>query len=349
MAIAPGSYTVGPGKDYANWGAVQAALNGSVLTGDVTLMQDADIVAEPGGACTVGLAGHNLTLGNNIPHNGDPNAGYEIDFQTSSNLVMQITQANPDTGNGIIEIKDLKVISSGVLGFPGGIIVTTESGCRIHRILMLGTRSTYGSGSPGIKLYAHNSAAADIPMEIWNCEVNIPCDYGIDFSYGGAVSEATLQIENNTVHESGQHCYRSYDGTPATARNNVGFNAGVSVWQVAEMGAVLGLNNASDDSSAQDSNFKSGSSNNQTGIDEATEFESLTDTDANYLKVTNAGVCGAGGTTPGISGNTAGIRGNARASSIGADEFSAGGGGLGGSGSGGGISGAITAAMQAGY
>jgi hypothetical protein len=116
-----------------------------------------------------------------------------------------------------------------------------------------------------------------------------------------------------------------------------------------------GNNNASTNTSAN--NFGSGSGN-EVNINLANEFVSTAIGNPDFCKVRNdgGGECFDGGITPAITANTAGIRGTQRPQgngdvSIGSDELpTTGGGGGGGSGSGGGgISGAITAAMAAGY
>jgi hypothetical protein len=208
------------------------------------------------------------------------------------------------------------------------------------------------TGSPNAVGYRIDENASTVTLTTWHLWnlVGSNCSSKGFMSSFSSYNPASAVLENSTFFDcdDGLDCGGLVN---LTLRNVVSINNVDTDFSNINFN-VTGYNCASEDTSA---NQFSAGSGNVTGLTPANEMESFSISSSDYAKCKAGGTCEDGGTTPAIAGNTAGIRGNARPHgsdvSIGADEFPAAGpGGGGGSGSGGGgISGAITAAMAAGY
>jgi hypothetical protein len=339
------TWQIGTGGDYETWGAAITALpatldddydlvqiSDTVETGLSGILKEINMVSDGGGGF------YNLTFRNASPHQGNPLQGYKS-VCTDGNSIIYLKVSN----GGTFEVKDLQLRKEGTGGSGEAIVIQKTEAAGNDPVVLLHDiiASVNNTASSQCMNLACNSGNIN-PFYCWN----IVAEYGY---------ETTVLLNN------AGGCPFTLENITLVAAPVAGFDASNQVFTfrncvVAEDGVLANFHNvgnssghncAAADTSADD--FSSWTSP-YNSIVPATEFESLSIADANYAKVTNAGVCGAGGATPTIPGNTAGIRGNARSSSVGADEYAAPGGGGGGSGSGGGgISGAITAAMAAGY
>lgn len=347
-AVSTGSWTVGPAKDYATWNAAVADIID--LTGDLTFMQDASIASDGGaGAPSIDLNGFTLTCGNNSPHGGDPTVGYVTNITTNISNMIHIVQNGSDAGaDGMIEISDLNFrISVAVTEYKSCVEITARDELRIHDIIVYCAGASSGGGDvAGIWTSCAINTSGTSNQYIWNCEVagySSGTWNGIRASKAGYV--VNMVVENCTVHD----CVTGFDGGSSTAEfnNNLAFDCSTACYE--NIASAVGNNNADDDATGEDADWGTGA-NNQSSITVVNEIDSVDVTNTDYLKVLNTGVCWDGGIAPTIPENTVGIRGDGRYNvSIGADEFPGATAPGTGSGSGSGLSGAITAAMNAGY
>jgi hypothetical protein len=337
--------TVGGAGDYATWDAAMAALAAaSPLSDDWDFLQIADTVEIATTLWrTVDFNGYSVTLRNQSPHGGDPTVGYKC-TGTGTNITAIKLQIS---GAGSIEIKDLQMAFT-ASGVNAVAVMVTTSGpdVAIHDIIAT------NPGGQGWGVYAALPASSpSTDIFIWN----VIADGWARAMYLQISYVANWLIDNCTLVGGG---YTGLDLPGGSGSVGTIKNCAVSSITGGAQAFLTGINNASVDTRAQDSNWGTGSGN-EINITLANEFVSTTIGNTDYMKVRNdgGGVCFDGGATPSIGANTAGIRGDQRPQansdvSIGADEFpsapSPGGGGGSGSG-GGGISGAITAAMAAGY
>jgi len=305
---AVGNFTVGSGAgdDFATWALAYAAILN--LTGDLTYTQTT-ATNEVAQASTGNiLNGHSFTCNSQTPHNGDPTGGLITthSFNTHGfNMSME--------GPGTVNMYDLYL-----RGNAPAPVITSALNCsavgtgftfNFHDILLDGNGGAYRTG-----LFYLNDNTPN--YYFWNI-------FGWDADLRGVYMDsanASSIFENITIYDSGIGF--EITNEPVTIRNCAGVG---NTTDFSNIGAATGRNNASDDATAANGNWAVGTNNN-INIVAATEFESLLDNTANFLKVTNAGVCGVGGQAVGIAANTTGIRDNARPGadaliSIGADEL----------------------------
>jgi hypothetical protein len=346
--------TVGVGQDYATWNAAMAWLaTQSPLLDDYTFEQRAD-TSEPvvGGTHNIDLNGWSVVCQNQTPHGGDPTAGNKMLSSAPSAVGIYVTLSGPTSS--FFEIKDLNVqfthsscfairlVSSGA-GFPE---------LYVHDLILM---CTLASGY-GLQASLTGVPATGQNYHFWNISAE---------GFDGTIEMLTFRYNAMNRYEN---CFSKSSGCNGTTISSQAGGGGLVQNSVflgsktfGNQNLVIGKNNAADDTSVQDANWSSPgvlSTGNQVNINSANEFVSTVASSPDYGKVRDdgGGVCFDGGTTPSIATNTAGIRGTQRPQgngdvSIGSDELasppSPGGGGSGSGG--GGISGAITAAMAAGY
>lgn len=304
--VTSGSYTVGSGGDYATWNAAIADIGN--LTGNLTFTQISDVTETSASLLTETLGGFTLRFTSNTGHKGDPNKGWVTTWTIDNHMI----DFQP-SGGGTIEVDSLVVVASanktaGVFAFVFNANTVTSTG-NFHDNIIDGASKTNTRG------FAVNDA--DWTLNAWN-NVVTDCDIGY-----WSITASTYTIENNTILNSASTGF-SLSSNAGTYTNNVSVGAGSN--DFFNMTAATGNNNASSDTTAQNSNWTSGT-NNVVSVTAANEFISQASDDWNLGKLKSGGSLDSGGTTTAIAGNTTGIRGNARPTgtnvSIGADQFDA--------------------------
>ncbi len=311
MAVSSGTYTVGTAGNYATWAAAQADI-AATLTGNLTFNQISDTV-EPGtpSGGLIDLAGKTITFKSLSPHDGDPTAGYKAicTSSPSNRWVINMSIGTFAGGTGLLRIYDLNIQKDGTGG--GGLYVDALGpDVEVHDIIGDGTGSTGTGFSLDTEPFGRST------IEVWNCESE-----GFGSGFGIVLVNGLMTIENCTASNASTYGFNCGGAFAATFRNCVAFGAGNSDFAF-NLNAT-GRNNASEDTSAQDGNWSTGTGN-VTSITPASEFLSLSISDPDFVRVKEGGSCEASGTNPTLS--STGIRGNARPGpdalySIGADEF----------------------------
>lgn len=282
---------------------------GDTLTGAVNHIQISSTIETGIALITESLDGNAYAITSDNPHYGDPTAGYTVTGNVGGASIIELAMEGP--GNVVVEhLHLIKGTQDG--GWVSIFVRNVDAACSItvrNNLLNGDDRATFGillsDATPVISIYN-----------------NVIWDHGDGLKTSAA--NANNLIENNIAAS----CTKNYDlnGQSGAWTNNAGVTDITS--NFLNMGSATGNNNASDDATAGDGNWSSGS-NNQINITLANEFVSTTDTDADFFKAKNDGVCWDGGTAPTIAADTLGIRGNRRPGldglySIGADEFTEG-------------------------
>jgi hypothetical protein len=315
MAVAQGSFTVGTGADYASWDLAIADID-ATLTGDLTFTQIAAVPADGGTAAAkaVALAGFTLKLTSDTPHLGRPAAGHltSLTGAADSNHIIPLQV----TGTGKLEIEQLNLRRTGTPTASNSIDVETQGpDVDIHDCIAISS-ATAGT-TIGVKTVGGVGAGSGTDINVWNCAIS-------GFTTGGSLAagnSSVLTVENCTVWD----CATNIDAASSdgTFINNVAFDQTATA-DFANTGSATGTNNASEDATAGDGNWNTGTGNITT-IVPGTEFVSVLTSSADMVKVASGGSLDDGGTTTTITANTTGIRGNARPGdanySIGADEL----------------------------
>lgn len=309
-AVSTGSYTVGTAGDYATWALAVADM--ANLTGHLTFTQISPVTETATSNATELLGGFTLTYTSDMPHNGDPTGGHLINDGTIGATHLFVLGIE---GPGAAEIKNLYFKKTAnrtdLYSFIVTVGIATAFTSNFHDILM------DGAGYSGSGFYAVDATLAH---NVYNCVIwgfSIVSNFGIKFYY----AQAGDRVENCTVYNCDIGCYTGNHIMTVEncicASNNTDFSHTAV--------GTIGNNNASEDATAADASWASGS-NNQINITVANEFENTTDTDSDFLKLKSAGICHDGGKAPSIAGNDHGIRNNSRPHnvvdySIGADEY----------------------------
>lgn len=329
------SVTVGTAGTYADWAAFKTAIElASPLGDDWDVLQISSLASGDAAAITVNLNSYSLTIRSGSAPAGDPTAGYISTFTGAGAMGCVLT------GAGAFEVKDLNIRTDTGIAFS--LDVAGPSGT-IHD--MIGIASGEASA-----VFLLDMGAPASSVKTYNCVGQCPASGAtivFEFAFGSSYNATTYENCTSIGATSGF----DLGAAALPVKNCVAVNAAGACF--ANIGSAIGDGNAASDATATTGWF-GGSGTSFDNIVPATEFVSLNSALTTYAKVAVGGVCEDGGATPVIVGNTLGNRGNARPHdgtdvSIGADEFASMVLPGAGSGSGGGISGAITAAMNAGY
>jgi hypothetical protein len=310
------SRTVGSGGDHANWGAAIAYLVAqSPFADDYDFLQISDTVEGTQPTTYPNFNGHTVTIRNASPHGGDPTAGYKCTATINESACVRLRP----TGSGFIEVKDLNIQFNCGGGGPVGVYVSGGGPDQfVHDIIAVNEQLTgYGVYNEGY------GSTPSTDWITWNV-ITKGWDYGI---YASALYNNPMWINNCTA--LGSEIYGIYISAASAGvgrvQNCIAESTGPAFGPVTGQQYVIAENNASNDATADDGNWKAGSANNNTSIVLANELDSTDPTNADFAKVKAGGVCEAGGLAPLITQNTLGIRGNARphsgSYSIGADEY----------------------------
>ena len=304
-AISAGTYEFGTGKTYTNLTAAIADMSNQ--TGDLTLNQTANSIDTAQATWTENLAGYNFTITSASQHNGNPTAGYTIKHNING-IFLELDGEGP----GNVKMYGLNMIYTGTgLGYM--ILqqyTTTAFDWYLHDIIVDQTNSgasNYGRTCVGLSGTGLGEADdRSVHAYMWNLllhggsEADRPA---LDLK-ANAVTTAS-RFENITVWGNTGYGVRGNTNT-TLFRNIVSCNNGADDFLTVTN--VTAYNCASNDSPT----WKTGSSNNVTGINSANEFDSTSIISSLCMKVKSGGSCDDRGSAPDITENTVGIRGNTR-------------------------------------
>jgi len=313
MAVSSGSYTVGSSDDYATWALATADI--ANLTGDLTFTQRTAVTDTGGSSLTEDLGGFILKITSNASSKGDPTLGHLISVNHGSD------QFNlPMAGSGTLEISNLKFKRLVSIGAVYEIKIrawaaSTTPVIKIHDILF------DGNSKGGRAFYVNDNLSSNWDFRAWNCKGYGAHAYVFLTDVGGT---GTIKWDNMVAYGATNTGFYCGNVAILTVTNCVAAN--ITTSDFAFIVNAVGKNNASEDATAADANWGTGSGN-VTSIVAADEFESLVNTEEDFLNIKeDAPNIKDGGTTPAISDNTAGIEGNPRPQSggdfsIGANEY----------------------------
>lgn len=304
-AISSGTATTGSGGTYATWTASLADIDAGGLTGALRFVQVSALTQSAQAAGTESLNGYTLTLTSNNPHYGNQNAGWLTDvdigaasefnlgFEGAGTIIIEhlkLQSDNQDAGYGLLFVNDVET--------PYDIYVH-------HNIFDCNNEGTYGpyvqDADPVCYFYRNFSIG--------------PGAAGLYVNHGNASSI----YENNTAYGfAGAGEGIDATGEGGTFRNNLAAGNGTDF---ANIGSATGNYNSSDDATAADGSWSSGTGNIE-NITPGDELVSVTDTESRFLALKVASQLRDAGQTPGISANVLGMRGTdtLTAPDIGADE-----------------------------
>jgi len=281
-AVSSGSYTVGSGKDYSTWAtAVSDIAN---LTGNLTFTQETDLTATSEGFLTESLNGYDLTFTSDTPHNGDFSSGWVTSLNYSTGTMIWISCE----GSGNFYANDLNIqaitTTSSNQVFRTATISSSFNGF-IHDIIfdandLWGNFLTFVDSTPVFKVY--------------NLGILDPTSSGLN---AGTSSGSNTVFENITIRGSG---YSGFEvaGESVTVRNVAIEDSSYADYRIHRY--AYGYNNASEDDTADDDEWNSGSGN-ITGID-SSDFTS-------GIEIDDTSTLYGAGANPGISGHTKYING----------------------------------------
>lgn len=308
-AVTAGSYTVGSGGDYSNWTAAFGDI-GTPLTGDLTLTQISDTV-ETVASQNTNLGGFTLTLDSDTPPAGDPTQGWVCTGGVTTSSMFALRAS----GSGLFEVKNLRLKRT---GGTGALLAVTTAGPDINfhdTIVEVGTCTVMS-----IMVYDDSGASGSTDFHVWNV---------LGFNDGGShtrhlfmsIGYSAVVVTENCTFIGGADYGIDAGGSSAIIRNCVSVGSGSLDYR--NTNGATGRNNASEDGTAADGNWTSGTGN-ITGITPSAEFESLDPSQSDFAQVVTGGSLADAGDTVQIAGNIAGIRGTERPHdslySIGADE-----------------------------
>jgi len=310
-SVSSGNFGVGSGDDYTTWSAAAADI--ANLTGNLTFSQSSNTTDTGSASVEENLNSNILKFTNDTKPLGNPTTGFIASWSSNSlDSILPTTE-----GPGTFEIDGLyfkQITNANANTFIIPHTATVTFTCLIHDCLFDGN---------GLKNRAIRTLDSDILIHVYNALIWDQTEVAVRLESGSL--NASSLFENMTVLNPTAASFFIPSGA-ATFRN-IYAESGSSAAFLSH-GSATGRNCASNDSSAGDGNWGTGSDNLTS--EETSNFESVDDTSSDFAKV-GAGNLAAGGSAVAISGHTVGIRGNAggRAGStpsIGADELAVSGG-----------------------
>lgn len=290
-AISSGSYTVGSdvGDDYATLAAAVADL--ANLTGDLTLTVSSSSITETAGNNpAISLGGHCLTF-TSAQYSGNPNTDYRVDCNFSGSFLF-----------------DFDVSGPGEVCIEGIFFKWTGTASINNRVITVGSAPTGYTMNirdcmfDGVGGNGHRAVDVGMSGVTFNHSNNIAWDWS---NIGFRLVSVPHTVENCVA----TGCVNGFNflGSASTVRNCIAF--GNSGAEFVNISACSGYNNASDDATAGNANWSTGSGN-ITSLNTATAFESITDTDGdNYLLPAESGALYGAGSNPTIGGHDTYING----------------------------------------
>lgn len=271
-----GGFTVGSAGDYATWSALFADL--ANLTGDLTGTQIESISTSTQATSSIELGGYTLKCTADISHYGNKSVG-RIITQTSDTNIFNLAF----TGSGAVEIEKINMTWN-TAGSSVGIYVnstTTGFTALIHDCLIDGAGYTNYRGI--------SAGDANDILQVYKCNI-WDCYYALNNFAGNASSV----FENNTSYNASAYGIRG-NSQAGTYRNCISVGAGTADFE--GIGSATGYNNSSEDATAADANWSTGTDNVES-ITPANEFYSLLDTGTYYLLLKSTSSLIGAGTAP---------------------------------------------------
>ena len=308
-------YGSGGGDDYSTRSGAYADI--ANLTGPLTFQQNSAVTETATATITENLAGNTFKDESLSVHNGNPNLGHKTTYST-----VNINQISIQCeGSGTFELDRLYNTRSASCNVADLIFtaITTEFTAKIHHLLAdganLGENAFWWGDSTPIchmwssKFYDFKASATDI------------------FDGNASGYNASTIVENIVIRTTnGNKSCIDARGSSCTFRNVAVIPSGTGLG-FKDIASATGRNTASTDATNTDGSWSVGSGN-VSSITAANEFESLTDTNAQFLDLKQDGTStlDTAGVAPAITENTKGSRGNARpgtdaVTSIGSDEW----------------------------
>lgn len=245
-AVSSGSYTVGSAQDYANLNAAFADI--ANLTGNLTFTQETNTTESGKSTLSESLNGYTLTVNNSTSHDGEFATGNIVSHSGTDDFVEFGIE-----GSGTLDFKNLSILKTGTSSSTNRIIfmqvIQTSFDMYIHD-LMIDCDSKIGRGihvndnTPSSNFY------------------NIICKDVTSANFYTTQASSGCKMENITSLNSASAGFSISTQSPII-RNCVDFG---SVTGFTGNSSATGYNNASEDTTAQDSNWNT-SSDNITGID----------------------------------------------------------------------------------
>jgi hypothetical protein len=298
-AVSTGSYTVGSdgGDDYSSW--ENAIADMANLTGDLTFTQTSDLTATAAALATENIGAYKLTftVGDDNWHYGNSLRGYAITHTHDG----QVFDLRIDGSGGTVEICRLRFVGDFTpTGYRSAILFPLTSGsvtADINHVFIDGN-GKYGHGI--------SIADAQVTGNIWGCVVH-GCLYSAS-STGislGTVAAASI-IEDCTAYGCDNGI--SAGNNAITVRRCAAYGNGSNDFYA--IASATGYSNYSDDASADDANWATGSGNG-TGGDPATDFDSVDSDRPDFLRPAAGRVLSSPSNTTRLASNTTDISGRA--------------------------------------
>lgn len=301
-SISAGTWDVGTAGDYLTW--YLFILDWTHLTGNLTGKLISNVTEVTGdNHCALNLNGYEISMDNDSPPVGDPTAGYI----TSLGFTHTIWLNFHPTNTGTIKVKNQNIKEIQAKNQPYAFFAPYNTHKFKIEDTVMKVSNAVGVGDKGVALYPGDTATI---IELFNV---IASNNGYDTGYGLITLEfgvSTSSIIENCSLVNALGYGINLAGYNITMRNNFcGLNTGADFLNHSN---TTGYNNASEDATGANANWKAGSADNLSGLTVADEFESTDITNADFMKVKSDGSCGDGGSAPSLADNDHGIRGNPR-------------------------------------
>jgi len=298
-AVASGSFTVGAAGIYATFALLSADL-AATFTGALTGTLISNVTETAQSLPISDQAGYKLLFTSNSPHDGDPTAGWQVNWNFDSTLF------SLRGINGTDEICNLRIKLVAALTNAFSALFHAGAGNVLVHDCMVDH-----DGGRGRSVATITVGSAKVWNIVgWNNITDAYCK----------IFTASTSIINNCVFYSGAI------GLDANSVDNTIKNVACygNTTNFLNIGAATGNNNASDDATAGDGNWNSGSGNIINRV-AATDFINVDDANSSFLDIDVTGGLDDAGTVTILAENTAGIRTRSRpnattAVSIGASE-----------------------------
>jgi len=311
--ITAGTYRIGaPGGNYATWALGFADI--ANLTGNLTFTQISDVTETVSSTITENISTYTLTCTSNLSPMGDPTSGWIIDISAKNFHAFMLQHS----GSGDVCFSDLYIKRTAVEDNPNyGLIVsasTSTGKLKIRDCLF------DGNGKDGIALYISDLS---ITCEIYNCYIWDVANTDNGAFWSRNVNAGNL-YENITIY----NCAVGIDNENKTmSYKNIALFSNTTNF-------ANNINSTSNNCGTNAAAVGAATDNNAlVNRVAANEFQSVVDTNANFLRLRRTSTLISNGSAPAIAGNNHGIRGNPRpgfnGTDIGADEYDYGEGGYG--------------------
>jgi hypothetical protein len=207
MSVASGIYTVGPGRDYADWNAAAVDL-ASTLTGDIYFLQLDPFTQYSEGIFSTDLNGHNLVISCPFPHRGHPRSALKTEFQAYGDCIrLDVTDSGTD---GAAHVSNL-------------FLERTQADSSAAALVRVG-----GTGSSPARIFIHDLIVHGNSLSTGGVRVNtIRKCYVWNIKGGGCSDGALIEVIDDSTYADDlrvENCtaYASYYGFRVLPSASVG-------------------------------------------------------------------------------------------------------------------------------